>query len=289
VLEVIGFEPDGEECERLNRDAGSLGYPVRFLPYGLWRETAERVPFHVCNWPVASSIYRPNAAFLRSFPNAEGLFGVKEVRMISTRCLDEVCGEEGLSVDCLKLDVEGAELDVLLGGERALAEALVLEVEVEFQPLFEDQPLFADIDGHLRERGWSLLGLRRNCWRRDAGRDRSAPGDGGQLVQADALYWSASASDAGLSPPRELKLLVALAAYRQFDIVLARLRGSTALTRDLGAAELRELETVLVPRPGRLRRLARRVVGRFDAERRRAAADRLQPGDAGIWHDPHYF
>jgi hypothetical protein len=37
---------------------------------------------------------------------------------VKTFSLDDFCNSQGLSVSCLKIDVEGAELDVLLGGER---------------------------------------------------------------------------------------------------------------------------------------------------------------------------
>lgn len=288
MLEVTAFEPDRDECKRLNREADSLAYPARFLPFALWRETSDEVPFHVCNWPVASSIYRPNEEFLRTFPHAQQLLAVKEVQTISTTRLDDVCRQERLAGDYLKLDVEGAELDVLLGADTTLREMLVLEVEVELNPLFLDQPLFADVDRHLRERGWVLLGLRRNSWRR-GWLDRRTTGDGGQIVQADALYFNRELVNDELALHRELKLLVMLAAYLQSDAVLERLRSSRTLMNQLSAAELGELETVLVPRPGLIRRFARRALRHLDAERRRALADALQQGDAPVWHDPHFF
>ena len=45
VIEVTAFEPDEAECERLQREAGSLPYPARFLPHALWHEVADDVPF----------------------------------------------------------------------------------------------------------------------------------------------------------------------------------------------------------------------------------------------------
>lgn len=289
VLELTAFEPDPAECERLNEVAASLPYPARFLPHALWREASDAVPFHVCNWPVASSFYRPNEEFLRSFPEARALLGVKEVRTISTVTLDQVRRQESLDVDCLKIDVEGAELDVIVGGDRAIGESLVLEVEVELNPIFRGQPLFADVDRHLRERGWAVLGLRRNSWRRGDRFGRGASGDGGQIVSADALYWNREAVEGELSLARELKLLVILAAYRQSDLVQDRLANSSALASRLSAAEIDELGSFLVPRPGLARRLAGSALRRFDGERRRAIADSMQRGDASVWHDPHYF
>jgi precorrin-6B methylase 2 len=39
VLDVTAFEPESAECERLNRAASSLPYPIRFLPVALGRSS----------------------------------------------------------------------------------------------------------------------------------------------------------------------------------------------------------------------------------------------------------
>lgn len=288
-LEVIAFEPDPAECDRLNRAAASRPYPARFLPYALSRERKDDVPFYVCRWEVASSLYPPNQGFLQSFPLASALLSVKKQRRISTVRLDDVTREEGLVPDCVKIDVEGAELDVIEGGRETLGTALVLEVEAEFNPIFEGQPLFADIDRYLRDRGWTLLGLRRNCWRRGKTLNRDGPGEGGQLVAADVLYLSPAAAGGELALARELKLLVILAAYMQLDLVMERLDDSAALGRHLSAGERAELAATLIPRKGPVRRLAIGALRRFDSQRRREFADRLQPGDATVWQDPHFY
>jgi FkbM family methyltransferase len=140
VLDVLGFEPDPAECERLNRVAANVPYRSRFLPYALGREAAE-VTFHVCRWPVASSVYEPNPDLLKEFPLAAALMAVTDRRALGTVPLDEVCEREGVTPDCLKIVVEGAELDVLRRAEKALEPALVLDVEVEFDALFRGQPL----------------------------------------------------------------------------------------------------------------------------------------------------
>ncbi len=54
---------------------------------------------------------------------------------------------DGLSdIDLIKIDVQGAELDVFRGGGKALANALMVITEVEFVELYTGQPL-------LRRRG----------------------------------------------------------------------------------------------------------------------------------------
>jgi FkbM family methyltransferase len=287
-LEVVAFEPDQDECDRLNREAASLPYPARFLNRALWKDVRSDVPFHVANWEVASSIYPPNPAFLSSFPGAAALLGTKERRRVSTTTLDEVHRTEGLAPDCLKLDVEGAELDVLVGGDGALGEALVLEIEVEFSPVFSGQPMFWDVDAHLRERGWTLLGLRRNSWRRIPQASTSAPGYGGQLIAADALYANGNAISGALELNRELKLIVILAAYLQWDLVFDRVANSPALA-DLSDRDRAELTGALIPGGGPLRRVLWGIGRRLGSDRRRALADALQPPDARAWQDPHFF
>jgi FkbM family methyltransferase len=289
ILDVTAFEPESAECERLNRDAGSLPYPIRYLPVALGSASGDEVPLHVTHWPVASSIHRPNAEFLRSFPEAEKLFGVREVQTMTVQSLDDVAQRENLFVDCLKIDVEGAALDVLIGAEKSLRNTLVLEVEAEMNPLFEDEALFPEVDSHLRGRGWVLQGLRRTSWRRGARLEPSASGLGGQIVAVDALYRNDELIGADLSLHRELKLLVILAAYLQTDAVLDRLRSSRLLAEQLDVRERNELEGLLAPRPGPMKLLARRVLGRWSSARRRALADRLQTAEEGVWEDPHFF
>ncbi len=272
----------------MNREAASQDPPVRFLPYALVG-SEEEVTFYEANWLPASSIYPPNDDFLRPFPFASQLLGVKGERRIQAISLDQACRNEDVWPDYLKLDVEGAELQVLEGGEQATRNTLVLDVEVEFAPLRAGQPLFADVDTYLRRRGWSLLGLRRVHWRRNAGLDARGTGYGGQLTQADALYFNAPLLDAGLSEAMALKLVLILTAYRQLDLALELLRAPESGLDGLSASERAELENLALSRPNALTRLARRALRRLGSDRRRALADSLQPGDATTWQDSHFF
>jgi FkbM family methyltransferase len=286
-VELIGFEPDAVECARLNTEVARLAYPARFLPHALWREVRSDLPFHVNKWEVASSVYAPNGEFLRDFPDAAQMLEVIDRRTIAATTLDEIVRGLGTAPDYLKLDAEGAELDILVGARRAIEQTIAIEVEVEFNPIFEGQPLFADVDTYLRGLGWTLFGLRRNSWRRG----QSTPGGrgyGGQLIAADALYLRREALLESQDLERELKLLVILAAYLEWDTVARRLAEAPAL-RALSSTELRAIGRELVPEPGLAGRLARTVSRRLDSERRRWLADSLQRADATVWQDPHFF
>ena len=54
----------------------------------------------------------------------------------------------------MKMDVQGAEYHVLQGAQHLLQRLVVIQTEVEFVPLYRDQPLFADIDRSLRAAGF---------------------------------------------------------------------------------------------------------------------------------------
>ena len=78
-----------------------------------------------------------------------------------------------------------------MGASKAIASAVIIECEVEFVPLYKEQPLFGDIQILLRERGFVL-----HKFLDIAGRSfRPANGPGGnpftamsQVLWADAIF-----------------------------------------------------------------------------------------------------
>src|SRR5206468_7179825 len=108
---------------------------------------------------ACSSLYRPDPSLTGSIPELACASEVGTTK-IQVTTLDEWSASAGISnVDFLKLDTQGAELDILRGGERVLASVRALEVEVEFNPIYLNQPLFGDIDRFLRDRGFVLWKL----------------------------------------------------------------------------------------------------------------------------------
>src|SRR5262249_49269140 len=107
-----------------------------------------------CNFSMTSSLFEPNTALLAKFQNLEEAVRVVERWPVETKRLDDI--PEVRETDFLKVDVQGAELLVFRGGERMLNDVLVVQTEVEFVPLYKDQPLFADVDTFLRGRGFQF-------------------------------------------------------------------------------------------------------------------------------------
>jgi FkbM family methyltransferase len=147
LASIIGFECVQAECDRLN--AASAGVHT-YLPHAVG-DGRERT-FHTCSASMTSSTYEPNKPLLELFQNLANLTEVVGRDPISTVRLDDLPEVQG--ADFLKLDVQGGELDVLNGAEKTLADAVVVHTEVEFVPLYKDQPLFAEVDQRLRQAGF---------------------------------------------------------------------------------------------------------------------------------------
>jgi FkbM family methyltransferase len=148
-VEVVGFEPVEAEIEKLR----SL-YPTgrTYLPYAIG--DGGRHTFHECNFPMTSSLLEPNLELIGKFQALAELMQVVSKTEMDTKRLDDI--PEVAGTDFLKLDVQGAELMILKGGEKLLDDVLVVHAEVEFVQLYKDQPLFGDVDTYLRSKGFTF-------------------------------------------------------------------------------------------------------------------------------------
>ncbi len=152
---LVGFEPDAEEHARLAKSAGE---GERFYPAALGAVDGPAT-LHVTREPGCSSLLPPSADAIARYPLLEVMKPVRDVPVTLTR-LDTWAKETGQGdVSFIKLDTQGTELDILRGAGALLDGCLALEIEVEFFPLYEGQPLFGDVDAYLRTRGFALWRL----------------------------------------------------------------------------------------------------------------------------------
>ncbi|HZS09403.1 MAG TPA: FkbM family methyltransferase [Blastocatellia bacterium] len=190
--EIIAFEPDAEECKRLNETTASQTGPrVTYYPVALGREK-KMAALHVANFPDSSSLLPTNHVLMDRFAMVDYLTQVRTV-MVETTDIDSFVDESRVGhLDFMKLDVEGAELATLEGAGKALNDSLLgLIVEVWFQPEHVGRPLFAHIDEYLRGFGYTLFDIRDLMrWRRktQCGSEYQQWVGRGQLMYANALY-----------------------------------------------------------------------------------------------------
>lgn len=159
-----GFEPDAEECARLNAMAREKGLAFHFHPIGLWSSNTDR-PFHQNFTPGGSSFYELNKAFSDRWwlhTQQAGRDILRETGEIQVPCIslhDWACRNGVTCVDFMKLNVQGAELEILKGCGDLLNTILGLQVEVSFCESYHGRPFFSDIDCFLRRAGFSFFDL----------------------------------------------------------------------------------------------------------------------------------
>jgi FkbM family methyltransferase len=154
---LIGFDADADECAALRRRHAHLPR-VEFAPVAL-SDRAGTQTLHVTREPAASSLLEPDPEVLRRRRGMRAMrpAGTMEIQ---TETLEAWAERSRVDrIDVLKLDVQGAELAVLRGAGALVAGVRALDLEVEFNPIYRGQPLFADIDAFLRERGFALWRL----------------------------------------------------------------------------------------------------------------------------------
>ncbi len=153
LAHVTGFEPNPEELAKLQTEH----HPRKtYHPHFLGR--GGPATFYVTKWPGCCSLFEPDPAVIDLFTAIGTVypdnFCIMRTMPVETKRLDDIPGLP--KCDYLKIDVQGGELDILEHATNAFSQAVVLEVEVEFLPIYKNQPLFGEISTFLRGKGFVL-------------------------------------------------------------------------------------------------------------------------------------
>lgn len=214
---IIAFEVDDRLCENLNKNA----LPgLKYYPVALGR-AEERRNFYQTVHPMCSSLYMPNEKLLDQYNNLEVAM-LKSAGSLDTVSLDYFVGKNDIGpVDFIKIDIQGAELEVFQGGVATLKDTLAIVSEVEFVPLYIDQPLFGDVCAFLSTQGivfHKFLGL--------AGRTlkplilQNDLNFATQHLWSDAMYLRDISQLSRLSSQQLLKYAVISYLYKSLDVAL---------------------------------------------------------------------
>tara|TARA_Y100001935_G_C17213320_1_gene461266 strand:+ start:69 stop:938 length:870 start_codon:yes stop_codon:yes gene_type:complete len=144
---IIGFEIEKEICEKMNSQAKE---GVKYYSHALGKDNEQR-KFYITQNPMCSSLYKPNEELIKLYNNFEVAYLKKETE-IETISLDYFVEKHEVGdVDFIKIDVQGAELDVFKGGSKTLKNVLKIVCEVEFIQHYENQPLFGEVSDYLSQ------------------------------------------------------------------------------------------------------------------------------------------
>ncbi len=170
---IYAFEPLKDCYEQL---VASMKRSAKFqaFNYALGDEESE-TDIHRSNYSPSSSMLPMQDLHRRAFP-----FTKEETReRIKVRRLDGIVQDLDIRENILiKIDVQGFEDKVILGGKQLISRAKILIVETNFANLYERQPLFDVIYEMLRQKGFSYKG----------NLDQLLNPLDGRVLQADSIF-----------------------------------------------------------------------------------------------------
>jgi len=182
LCRLVGFDPQPDALTRLNAAKTDL---ETYLPYAVG--DGEDHSLKICRGIGFASLLQPDDKVLTHFPRFSELGSVvREIKLATSR-LDDIA--EIKAIDFLKIDIQGSELAVFKGGRQRLAEAIAVQTEVSFVPLYKHQPVFGDIDLELRSLGFiphMFAAINKKMIAPMLGPDAAAALN--QIVEADVVY-----------------------------------------------------------------------------------------------------
>lgn len=134
--------------------------------------------FHVNNSLLTNSLLES----AKKEDKGTSIYNTNKKIIVPTNTIDNYCQVEKINkINILKIDVQGADLMVLKGAEKALDSRKIdlIFIEVEFMELYEKQPLFHDISAYLHLKGYHLFSLY-----------NMSISSQGQLIYGDAVFIS---------------------------------------------------------------------------------------------------
>ena len=214
--QILAFEVDKTLCEDLNKKARP---GITFFPIALGRSEETRA-FYETRKPMCSSLYKPNEKLISLYNNFQ-MAHLESVREIDTVSLDHFAKENKISpVDFIKIDVQGAELDIFQGARKTLRDVLAIVTEVEFIPHYIDQPLFGDVCSFLAKENFMF-----HKFLELAGRslspivvEKNNPNKATQHIWSDAIFIRDIFKIPELMPDKLLKLGMLAFLYHSPDL-----------------------------------------------------------------------
>jgi FkbM family methyltransferase len=207
-LNYFGFEPDSRSVDI---NSVSIFGSYKLIP-NLISNRSEKSKLHISSEEGKSSLYEPEMEFLDRFPNSKR-FKTVDVIELDTSTIDDSIHED---IDFIKLDIQGGELNALMGSEKILQSVVGIETEIEFVSLYKNQPLFGELNTYLRSHGFEFFdftNLRR--W------ERQSLNELGQCVFGDGLYLRSPENilENKYSEVKLRKYISILFLYNRFDLI----------------------------------------------------------------------
>ena len=153
LCKVIGFEPQKEAFDKLENQKG---------PQETYINTAvgdgQTHIFYEYAADGLQSLYKLDPAAKNIFdflndPDGE-IYQTLSADPIATRRIDDM--DEIPQIDFLKIDIQGGELAVFQNARQKLRDTIAIQTEMRFCRIYEDEPLFGEVDIELNNQGFEM-------------------------------------------------------------------------------------------------------------------------------------
>jgi FkbM family methyltransferase len=146
---LIGFEPDPAAFAVLQAEKSEH---TTYFPLALGKPgPAVFNLHHIASLSSVLKFHRASAEFLGKKKWVSR--PLTEIPM-QLSALDDLPNVPDL--DILKMDVQGAEIDILRGATRKLSKAILIVPEIRFHRMYEGEAMFGELDSELRRQGFVL-------------------------------------------------------------------------------------------------------------------------------------
>ncbi|MCG8524844.1 MAG: FkbM family methyltransferase [Opitutales bacterium] len=216
----IGFEPNQEEYLKLingSTDSKKFGVQVasfkheEYYDKAIWSEEGT-FPFYITQGPgscsmMGHSVKKKSQSMFRYADGGQSLFDAhaKVIREETVDCttLDSLFYNSDRVFDYLKVDVEGAELNVYKGAKKLFENGRILFVKAEFLmvPYYKESPLLGHQHSFLDEHKMLMIDVDLNHSRYSWGRNSSVSAvEDRQFIYAGDAYFVKDPDRTSMTP-----------------------------------------------------------------------------------------
>ncbi len=150
---IYAFEPLPECIKKLN-DISKNYKNLKVKPFALGNSNSKEI-IYVSSWAPSSSLLKMGELHKKAAPHSAG----SEEIVINVKKLDDVLSPSVIENNLLiKIDVQGFERNVILGGKNIFKLAKVIIIEMSFDELYDQEPRFGELYNELIDLGFEYKG-----------------------------------------------------------------------------------------------------------------------------------
>ena len=181
----------------------------------LWSEE-KNMNFFIRANKVSSSLFETNDDILKEFKNYKD-HNVIEKKIVKTKALSSI--NELVDIDLLKIDAEGAELEILKGLNEKIDNVLTIELEMQFIERYLGSPLFEKIHEFLKDNNFELYLINQESWIKNEKKTNSQSNH--KIIWGDFVYFKKISKINKIIKFRENylpeKFIILLVFYKFYD------------------------------------------------------------------------